>query len=138
MTKVVNSAHTQQERTRAINKAITEDKETNITKIKRKELQAALKVGYDYKENKYKAATEAGIKVTPLIISTGGTMHTKMYKCIKKLIPDSNQRRWFLADIAIILARGRGQLYAYYKLGVAAEGVCYDIRYVTLIRDVCS
>jgi hypothetical protein len=35
-----------------------------------------------------------------------------MYKAMKKFFPDGNQRRWVLMDIAIFLARGRGQVYA--------------------------
>mgnify|MGYP007032618505 CR=1 FL=1 len=50
--------------------------------------------------------------MTPLIISTAGTMHRIIFKAIKKLFPDGNQRRWLLLDIAIFLARGRAQVYA--------------------------
>ena len=39
-------------------------------------------------------------------------MHKTMYKAIKKFFPDGTQRRWVLRDIAIFLARGRGQVYA--------------------------
>jgi hypothetical protein len=69
-------------------------------------------IGVDFKVNKYAAATAAGIKMTPLLITTAGTMHKTMYKAMKKFFPDGNQRRWVLMDIAIFLARGRGQVYA--------------------------
>lgn len=39
-------------------------------------------------------------------------MHKIMYKAIKKLFPDSNQRRWLLLDIAFSLLRSRAQVYA--------------------------
>ena len=45
-------------------------------------------------------------------IYSAGTMHKVMYKVLKKFFPDGDQRRWVLMDIAIFLARGRGQVYA--------------------------
>ena len=111
MTKVASSRHTQMERDRVLAKA-AEDDMNSVEKIRRLELQAAVQMGYDLKVNKYAAATAAGIKLTPLIITTAGTMHKVMYKALKKIFPDSIQRRWVLLDIAIFLARGRGSVYA--------------------------
>jgi len=111
MTKVASSKHTQEERDRVVAKAV-EDGVKNEEKIRRMELQAAVQKGYDMKVNKYAAATAAGIKMTPLIITTAGTMHKVMYKALKKFFPDGTQRRWVLLDIAIFLARGRGSVYA--------------------------
>jgi len=53
-------------------------------------------------------------------------MHKAMHKFFKKLIPNANQRSCVLMDIAIFLAKGRGQIYSR-NLGVieivaAAEG----------------
>ena len=62
--------------------------------------------------NKYKDALAAGIKVNPLIISTAGTMHKAMHKSFKKFIPNAYQRSCVLMDIAIFLAKGRGQIYS--------------------------
>ena len=111
MTKVASSRHTQGERDRVAARA-AEDEVKNVEKIRRMELQAAVQMCYDLKVNKYAAATAAGIKLTPLIITTAGTMHKVMYKALKKFFPDGNQRRWVLMDIVIFLARGRGSVYA--------------------------
>lgn len=111
MTKVASSKHTQAKRDKAMTDAV-EGGEREQQKIRRKEVQAALQIGVDFKVNKYAAATAAGIKMTPLLITTAGTMHKTMYKAMKKFFPDGNQRRWVLMDIAIFLARGRGQVYA--------------------------
>lgn len=35
-----------------------------------------------------------------------------MKQALKKIIPDSNQRRWLLLDITISLVRARAQVYA--------------------------
>ena len=84
----------------------------NEEKIRRRmELQAAVQMGNDLKVNK-DVATAAGIKMTPLIITTAGTMHKVVYKALKKFFLDGNQRRWVLKDIAIFLARSRGSVYA--------------------------
>ena len=111
MTKVVSSLHTQEERDRAEAKARQEGLQDN-EKIRRREIQAALQVGFAQKIRKYSAAKAAGIQVNPMIISTAGTLHKVMYKVFKKWFPDSNQRRGLLLDIAVFMARGRGQLYA--------------------------
>ncbi len=54
----------------------------------------------------------ANIRVMPLIISAGGVVHSKFYKFLKKVFPDGDQRRWLLLDMAVVLARGRGQIYS--------------------------
>ena len=111
MVKAANSAHTLQERLKARAKATAQNLSDPI-KIKHRELQAALEIGVRSKKLIYQHAANEGITVTPLLISTGGTLHKTTYKFFKKLIPDSDQRRWLLTDIAIILARARAQIYA--------------------------
>ena len=111
MTKAVISRHTVAARQKAIDEAMAEGV-TDIAKIRKKEIQAALHVGFESKINKYKDVLAAGVKVNPLLISTAGTMHKVMYKFVKKLIPDAAQRSCVLMDIAIFLARGRGQIYS--------------------------
>ena len=71
-----------------------------------------MKVGYDQKIYKYRFASQAGIKVLPLIISTAGVMHSTFYKFIHKIFPDSILRSKVLLDITVALARGRGLIYA--------------------------
>ena len=88
MTKVVSARHTNA----AINIARAQAQQEGITdtiKIARREIQAGLKVGYDQKIYKYRFASQAGIKVLPLIISTAGVMHSTFYKFIHKIFPDS-------------------------------------------------
>jgi hypothetical protein len=126
MTKVASSKRTQAKRDKAMTDAV-EGGERDQQKIQRKELQAALQIGVDFKVNKYTVATAAEIKMTPLLITTAGTMHKTMYKAMKKFFPDGNQRRWVLMDIAIFLARGRGQVYArdlgILEMAAAAEDI---------------
>ena len=71
-------------------------------------IQAALQVVYDGKMCSYHEAITAGVKVTPLIISTGCTLHSEFRKAI---IPDGLLRSGVLTDISIYMARGRAQLY---------------------------
>ena len=91
-----------------------------------KTFQAALQIGVDSKRTKYAEAARNGIKVTPLLISSGGTMHKIMYKALKTIFPDGNQRRWLLLDIAISLVRGRAQVYAR-DLGIARQIAADDV-----------
>ena len=109
--KAALSNHTAQARQQAETKA-REEGITDIVKIGQKQLQAALQVGYDQKIRKYAQAKKYGIVVTPLVFSSGGTMHKIMYKIVKKTFPDSNQRSWLLLDIAVCLLRARAQIYA--------------------------
>ena len=84
----------------------------NIISRCKKVIQATLNVGFKQKEYSYRFETRAGIMVMPLIISNGGVMHAKFYKFLKKVTPDSDHRRRLLLDIAVFLARGRGQIYS--------------------------
>ena len=111
MTKAATSRHTEAARQKAVEEAHAEGI-TDIAKIWKREIQAALQIGYESKLNKYKDALAAGIKINPLLISTAGTMHKAMHKFFKKLIPNANQRSCVLMDIAIFLAKGRGQIYS--------------------------
>lgn len=123
MTKVVNSQHTVTARNSAEVKA-RQGSITDIIRICRLRIQAALEVGLKQKKANYVEATAAGIKVTPLLVSTGGTMHKDMHKFIKRLLPDSIVRRKVLTDIAVALARGRANLYRHvFPAGDAAAGV---------------
>ena len=107
----IHTLHQVQERLKARAKATAQNLSDPI-KIKQRELQAALEIGVRSKKLIYQHAANEGITVTPLLISTGGTLHKTTYQFLKKLIPDSDQRRWLLTDIAIILARARAQIYA--------------------------
>ena len=80
-------------------------------KICRKEIQASLQLGVAFKDRKYAAAKAAGIRLTPLLISTGGSLHTTTYKFFKKTFPDIALREKVLTDIPVALARGRANLY---------------------------
>jgi len=111
MVKAINSPHTRNERLAARLKAAIENV-SNPTSIKHREIHAALEVGVRQKKQTYAYAATQGKKVTPLLLSTGGTLHKTTYHFLKKIIPDSSQRRWLQTDIAIILARARAQIYA--------------------------
>ena len=74
-------------------------------------IQAALQVGYDGKMRKYRDAIAAGVKLTPLIISTGCTLHNEFRKALKAIIPDGLLRSGVLTDISVYMARGRAQMY---------------------------
>ena len=45
-----------------------------------------------------------------------------VYKFVKKVLPAGDQRRWLLLDMAVFLARGRGQMYSRAAI-VAQEAV---------------
>ena len=51
--------------------------------------------------------------MVPLIISNGLVLHDKFYSFLKTAIPDRDQRKGLLTDIAVAFARGRGQLYSH-------------------------
>jgi len=110
MTKVVFSVHASNAREASRIQAQLEGIVDPI-KICRKEIQASLHLGVAFKERKYAAAKAAGIKLTPLLISTGGSLHTTTYKFIKKTFPDETLRAKVLTDISVALARGRANLY---------------------------
>jgi len=110
MTKVVFSVHASNAREASRIQAQLEGIVDPI-KICRKEIQASLHLGVAFKDRKYAAAKAAGIKLTPLLISTGGSLHTTTYKFIKKTFPDNTLREKVLTDISVALARGRANLY---------------------------
>ena len=108
--KVIASRHTEPARLQALNRATIAG---NLDPQKRARLaiQAALQVGYDGKVRTYRNAIAAGIKVVPLIISTGCTLHNEFRKALKSIIPDGLLRSGVLTDISVYMARGRAQLY---------------------------
>ena len=108
--KVVASRHTEAARLQAFNRA-TVAGILDPQKRARMAIQAALQVGYDGKMRSYREAIAAGVKITPLIISTGCTLHSEFRKALKAIIPDGLLRSSVLTDISIYMARGRAQLY---------------------------
>jgi len=110
MTKVVAAPHTIPARQAARTKA-ARDGVVDPVKIANLEIQAALQVGYDGKTYKYRHAIRMGIKLVPLIISSGGTLHSVYKKFMKEALPSADLRNGLMMDIAIYLARRRAQLY---------------------------
>ena len=110
MTKVVAAPHTDQARNAARTKA-ARDGIVDRVKIANLEIQAALKVGYDGKLYKYRHAIQIGIKLVPLIVSTGGTLHAIYKKFLKEALPNDDLRNGLMMDMSIYLARRRAQLY---------------------------
>jgi len=108
--KVIASRHTEPARLQALNRA-TVAGIIDPQKRARMAIQAALQVGYDGKMRKYRDAIAAGVKLTPLIISTGCTLHNEFRKALKAIIPDGLLRSGVLTDISVYMARGRAQLY---------------------------
>jgi len=80
-------------------------------KVAKLEIQAALQVGYDGKLYKYRHAIRLGINIVPLIVSTGGTLHTEYSKFIKEAFPNDDLRNGLMMDMSVYLARRRAQLY---------------------------
>jgi hypothetical protein len=110
MSKAIASRHTETARLQVLNRAtvagiIDPQKRAGMA------IQAALQVGYDGKMRTYRDAIAAGIKVFPLIISTGCTLHNEFRKALKSIIPDGLLRSGVLTDISVYMARGRAQLY---------------------------
>ena len=110
MTKVVAAPHTDQARHAARTKA-ARDGIVDPVKIANLEIQAALKVGYDGKLYKYRHAIQIGIKLVPLIVSTGCTLHATYKKFLKEALPNDDLRNGLMMDMSIYLARRRAQLY---------------------------
>ena len=110
MTKVVFSVHASNARD-AVRIRGQQEGIIDPIKIFRMKIQAALQLGATYKDRKYAAAKAAGIKITPLLISTGGTLHKTTFKFLKKTFPDDTLREKVLTDISVALARGRANLY---------------------------
>ena len=100
MTKVVTAPHTQQARTAARTKA-TREGIVDIIKITNLEIQAALQVGFDSKLYKYRNAINMGIKIKPLIISAGGTLHQAYQKFIREAIPNNDMRNGLIMDMSV-------------------------------------
>ena len=110
MSKAIASRHTETARLQVLNRAtvagiIDPQKRAGMA------IHAALQVGYDSKMRTYRDAIAAGIKVFPLIISTGCTLHNEFRKALKSIIPDGLLRSGVLTDISVYMARGRAQLY---------------------------
>ena len=66
-------------------------------------IQAALQVGYDGKMRSYREAIAAGVKITPLIISTGCTLHSEFRKTLKAIIPDGYFNIYGTGPCAVVL-----------------------------------
>ena len=110
MTKVVAAPHTDQARHLARTKA-ARDGVVDSVKIANLEIQAALQVGFDGKLYKYRHAITLGIKLVPLIVSTGCTLHSAYKKFLKEALPNADLRNRLMMDMSIYLARRRAQLY---------------------------
>jgi len=110
MTKVIAAPHTGQARQAARAKA-ARDGVVDSVKIANLEIQAALQVGVDGKLYKYRHAIALGIKIVPLLVSTGGTLHSTYKKFLKDALPNADLRNGLMMDMSIYLARRRAQLY---------------------------
>ena len=110
MSKAIASRHTETARLQVLNRA-TVAGILDPQKRARMAIQAALQVGYEGKIRTYRDAIAAGIKVFPLVISTGCTLHNEFRKALKAIIPDGLLRSGVLTDISVYMARGRAQLY---------------------------
>ena len=110
MTKVAAAPHTGQARQAARTKA-ARDGVVDPAKIANLEIQAALQVGFDGKLYKYRHAIALGIKLVPLLVSTGGTLHATYKKFLKEALPNNDLRNGLMMDMSIYLARRRAQLY---------------------------
>ena len=86
MSKAIASRHTETARLQALNRA-TVAGILDPQKRARMAIQAALQVGYDGKIRTYRDAIAAGVKIIPLIISTGCTLHNEFRKALKSIIP---------------------------------------------------
>ena len=104
MTKV--AAARQAARTKAARDGVVDP-----AKIANLEIQAALQVGFDGKLYKYRHAIALGIKIVPLLVSTGGTLHSTYKKFLKEALPNNDLRNGLMMDMSIYLARRRAQLY---------------------------
>ena len=60
---------------------------------------------------KYRHAIALGIKLVPLLVSTGGTLHLTYKKILKEALPNNDLRNGLMMDMSIYLARRRAQLY---------------------------
>ena len=76
----------------------------------RAEIEAALQIGVDNKLRTYRDAIIQGVRLQPLVISSGGTMHKNFYHYLKAMIPDQQARRSLCTDMSIALVRARAEL----------------------------
>ena len=76
----------------------------------RAEIEAALQIGVDDKIRTYGDAIGQGVRLLPLVISSGGTLHKKFYQYLKAMIPDQQARRGLCTDVSIALVRARAEL----------------------------
>ena len=76
----------------------------------RAEIEAALQIGVDNKIRTYREAISQGVRLQPLVISSGGTMHKNFYHYLKAMIPDQQARRSLCTDVSIALVRARAEL----------------------------
>ena len=76
----------------------------------RAEIEAALQIGVDNKFRTYREAIIQGVRLQPLVISSGGTMHKNFYHYLKAMIPDQQARRSLCTDMSIALVRARAEL----------------------------
>ena len=69
-----------------------------------------IKIGVDNKLRTYRDAMDQGVRLQPLVISSGGTMHKNFYHYLKAMIPDQQARRSLCTDMSIALVRARAEL----------------------------
>ena len=129
--KAIASRHTEQARLQALNRATVAGIQDPMKRAKMA-VQAALQVGYDGKIRKYRDFIDAGVKLTPLIISTGCTLHNEFRKALKAIIPDGLLRSGVLADISVYMARGRAQLYCNVLEGIEKTVLISPVHYIVV------
>ena len=64
----------------------------------------------DDKIRTYRDAIGQGVRLLPLVISSGGTLHKTFYEYLKAMIPDQQARRGLCTDVSIALVRARAEL----------------------------
>ena len=55
---------------------------------------------------------DGGLKKIQVVLDEIVAVTLYVYKFVKKVLPAGDQRRWLLLDMAVFLARGRGQMYS--------------------------
>jgi hypothetical protein len=75
------------------------------------EIEAAIQIGVDDNIRTYGDAIGQGVRLRPLVISSGGTLHKKFYVYLKAMIPDQQARRGLCTDVSIALVRARAELF---------------------------
>ena len=76
----------------------------------RAEIEAALQIGVDDKIRTYGDAIGQGVRLLPLVTSSGGTLPKKFYQYLKAMIPDQQARRGLGTGVSIALVRARVEL----------------------------